>query len=92
MNSVGAGIKVTGYVQGVGYRYFCIGLARNLQLAGCVRNLPDGSVTIEVEGDKDSIENFISHLNSGPHHARVEKVAVDWKESSGKFGNFEIEG
>lgn len=91
MSSVTAEIKVTGLVQGVGFRYFCYRTAKNLNLTGCVRNEPDRSVLIIAEGEKSQIESFIKSLNVGPSFANVENVTIRWTGFSGRYDSFSIE-
>ena len=89
MNS-SAHIVVSGMVQGVGFRYFVMHHARFLNLAGWVRNLPNGNVEIEVEGDRTSVESLIVYVRRGPRSAVVGDVDVNWKEPLGQFTGFEI--
>jgi len=51
-----------GTVQGVGFRFTANNIARRHQLAGYVRNLPDGSVEMLVQGDSDDIDSCISSI------------------------------
>lgn len=51
-----------GHVQGVGFRYTTAHLARGYDVTGFVRNMPDGSVQLVVEGAPDVIERFISEI------------------------------
>lgn len=77
-------------VQGVGFRYFVQHYATCLNLAGWVRNLPNGDVEIEVEGDRASVESLILYVRRGPRSAVVSNVDVQWKEPLGQFAAFEI--
>jgi acylphosphatase len=90
MNSVGAELQIEGYVQGVGYRYFCYDRARSLQLSGWVKNNRDGSVSALVEGDRSSIEAFIEMLKTGPQSAVVKNINVRWLSFSGQFTDFKV--
>lgn len=81
-----------GYVQGVGFRYFCHTRATRLQLTGWVKNMPDGSVELLVEGDRGNIETLIDELKVGPRSASVADVRVLWKPFTGKFHTFSITG
>lgn len=81
---------ITGMVQGVGFRYYVWHQARHLGLAGYVRNLPDGSVEAEAEGEEDKLNQFIEALKAGPPGAVVEEVKVEWKEFGGKYREFNI--
>ena len=51
-------IRVSGRVQGVGYRYYALRNADLLGLNGYVKNCVDGSVELQVEGDKEIIKQF----------------------------------
>jgi acylphosphatase len=45
-----------GRVQGVGFRYTACKIAQRFMLTGFVRNLPDGSVEMQIQGSDDSVE------------------------------------
>ena len=55
-------IIVDGRVQGVGFRFFCTMNARTLDLTGWVRNMDNGMVEMEVQGEENSIEKFIKNI------------------------------
>lgn len=84
-------IRVTGVVQGVGYRPFVYKLARERQLAGWVRNDPAG-VLIEASGDRSALDLFTAELSDrAPELARVDRVAVlDRSAESSPATSFEI--
>ena len=67
-------VRVTGLVQGVGFRWFVRERARRLGLAGWVRNLPDGSVEVAAEGDPGQLELLHGELMKGPRGASVDGV------------------
>lgn len=90
MEKACARIIVTGLIQGVGYRYFALRQGDALGLTGWVRNAPDGTVEVEVEGDRSDLEKFISRLKEGPRAARVADVEVEWTEYKGQFRRFEV--
>ncbi|MGC8762073.1 MAG: acylphosphatase [Acidobacteriota bacterium] len=64
--------RVTGRVQGVGFRYFVAAHARSLGLKGWARNLLDGSVEVQAAGPSEALAALEGHLREGPPHARVE--------------------
>lgn len=64
-------IRLDGRVQGVGFRWFVRREAQELGLAGRVRNLPDGTVEVEVAGDPERLDAFRGRLRQGPPGARV---------------------
>ena len=82
-------VRVFGRVQGVGFRYFTLSKAKLLGINGYVKNMPDGSVFIDCEGEEKSLEIFLAYLKEGPHFASVEKI--EFKEESLKgYSDFVI--
>jgi acylphosphatase len=82
--------RVTGRVQGVGFRYFAQAAARMEGLSGWVQNQPDGSVEVVAEGDQESVLRFEAKLRRGPAGARVEDVRVDEDVPSGRSQGFVV--
>jgi acylphosphatase len=68
-------LRITGQVQGVGFRWFVVSCARRLGLPGWVRNNPDGSVELEAAGAARDLAILRDRLAVGPPGARVERVA-----------------
>ena len=79
---------ITGRVQGVGFRYFAQEAADREGLHGWVRNLPDGRVEAQAEGDADALERFERALRRGPRGARVDNVVVDSLPPTGRDTGF----
>lgn len=67
---------VTGRVQGVSFRYYTDERARELGVAGWVRNEPDGSVALHAEGADDAVDALVDWCRTGPALAKVRNVAV----------------
>ena len=65
---------VHGRVQGVGFRWFVLKIAQRHQLAGWVRNNPDGSVELEAGGAAEAISELKEKVGRGPAVARVDRV------------------
>jgi acylphosphatase len=85
-------IIVHGRVQGVGFRYFVQHIGNRLGLVGNVRNCPDSTVEIVVEGDARGIADFIKRVEQGPSMAWVRRVDVLDLPVQGTYGTFSIEG
>jgi len=68
--------RVEGLVQGVYFRDYAQKEARALELSGWVRNRPDGSVEVVLEGEPEKVEAMIAWLHTGPPQAEVKKVQV----------------
>ena len=67
---------ISGRVQGVGFRFFAEHAAAREAVNGWVRNVPDGRVEIEAEGEAESLERFEHRIRHGPSGARVDRVEV----------------
>lgn len=87
---VRARIVVSGRVQGVGYRAFCVRVATQRQLSGGVTNLEDGRVELVAEGKRDLILALVGDLKRGPPAARVAAVDVEWGTATGRFDDFRV--
>jgi acylphosphatase len=79
-------VRITGRVQGVGYRAWTVDEARRRGLSGWVRNLADGDVEAVFSGPKADVEAMIAACKRGPSLARVGHVMVEAVEPvSGSF-------
>ena len=83
--------RVTGRVQGVGFRWSAVREARRLGLRGWVRNGDDGSVEVEAEGDPPALADFLEWLRRGPAGAFVSDVEVHPAPADGTRGDFDLE-
>lgn len=81
---------VRGKVQGVFFRSATQREAKRLGLTGWVKNLPDGSVEVTVEGEEDSLKEFQTWVQRGPSAARVDRVDTRWRGYTGEFVDFRI--
>ncbi len=72
--TVERGWRVSGGVQGVGFRWSTRNRARELGLSGWVRNEPDGTVRVRARGADDALDALEGWLHRGPPSARVSEV------------------
>jgi acylphosphatase len=82
-------VVVTGRVQGVFFRASAADEARRLGVRGWVRNEPDGSVRVHLEGDPDDVAAMVAWCRNGPAYARVAGVRTKPVEPDGAAG-FEV--
>lgn len=82
--------RITGRVQGVGFRNFTRTRAHRLGVTGWVRNERDGSVRVEAEGEREALDALVEAVRQGPRMARVENVDVDWEDATGEFEGFRV--
>lgn len=87
---VRAHVYVHGHVQGVGFRAFAARAATELNLVGGVRNLDDGRVEVDIEGQKRVIDAFIERLKIGPPAGRVTRIEIQWGSASGQYSTVSI--
>jgi len=83
-------VRVLGHVQGVFFRVWAQGQARELGVNGWIRNRPDGSVEALVAGEEDCVARMIERMRSGPANARVDDVEVDEVEPAELSHRFEV--
>ena len=81
---------ISGRVQGVAYRAFASQAAGRLGLSGWVRNLEDGRVEVDVEGERRAVDAFVELLKAGPPMARVDALRVEWETPTGRQADFQI--
>ena len=83
---------VRGRVQGVGFRWFAEREAHILQIAGWVRNNPDGSVEVLAMGTREQLSGMRSRLREGPCAARVDDVEESEAEPVAGLNSFQVRG
>lgn len=89
-------LLISGFVQGVGFRHFVRGKARELGLVGWVRNADNPStgsgqaVEVVAEGEKEKLEQLIKLCQEGPILSEVKDINIQWQEGTGEFDEFEI--
>jgi acylphosphatase len=67
-------LEVRGRVQGVGFRWYVVDMARELRLSGWVKNRTDGNVELAAAGESDALARLEAAVTAGPPGARVEEV------------------
>jgi acylphosphatase len=89
MESGATRAKIHGNVQGVGYRWATRREAERLGVTGSVRNLPDGSVEVVIDGSDAASAALLAWLDDGPPGAVVHSIEVEGTTPTGG-GSFEI--
>lgn len=84
-------VAVKGKVQGVFYRSSTLAKAKTLNIRGYVKNLNDGSVKIDAEGEKEQLIELLRWCDQGPPGASVESVQTTWLEDLKHYPNFTIQ-
>ncbi len=81
---------VSGRVQMVMFRDFTTRKAKKVGVKGWVQNLPDGTVEIVAQGNREALEKLIAYLNKGSILSRVENVTIEWREPQKFFDSFTL--
>jgi acylphosphatase len=79
----------TGHVQGVGFRYSVLQVAKEFEVAGFVCNLADGRVQLEAEGSTREVGDFVAAVEE-KMHGYIRKVERSARKRSGQFSGFVI--
>ena len=87
---VRAHIWVKGRVQGVAFRAHAEYHAREIGVAGWVRNVGYDTVEAVAEGEREKVELFIEKMKEGPYSSRVDESTVEWEVSTGEFQEFGV--
>ncbi|PLC54321.1 acylphosphatase [Pollutimonas nitritireducens] len=82
-------VRITGRVQGVGFRIATVRHAHMLGITGWVRNADDGSVDAVLQGPHDQVDRMLSWLHMGPPAARVQEVTSQEEITERYFDRFE---
>jgi acylphosphatase len=83
-------IFYSGRVQGVGFRYAIKTVAAGFEIAGHVRNLPDGRVELTAEGARAELEAFRAAIRAEGLAGFIRDEEVSWSEMKSEFRGFEI--
>jgi acylphosphatase len=79
----------TGRVQGVGFRYTALQVAKEFEVSGWVKNLADGRVQLEAEGTPKTVKDFIAALEERMH-GYIRKMERQGAKRPPQFVGFEI--
>lgn len=88
MDKVTKLLKITGRVQGVGFRFYMEHKARQHGVNGWVRNRRDGSVEVVIQGTTEAVDAMIAAARRGPRGALVTDVQIS--ADSGDYAAFEV--
>lgn len=69
-----------GRVQGVGFRFFTEAQAEDLGITGWVRNMSDGSVTMELQGEQEAVDEMAKRIEAGNHFINVKSFTLEERE------------
>jgi acylphosphatase len=83
-------ILVFGDVQGVFFRANTQSEGGRLGVSGWVRNLPDGSVEVLAEGEKEALGKLLEWCRHGPAGASVDRLESEWLEFRGDLNGFRV--
>jgi acylphosphatase len=80
----------TGHVQGVGFRFSTLQVAKEFEVTGFVKNLLDGRVQLEVEGNAEEIDSFLAVLEE-KMHGYIRKMERSRRVGPAQYNGFTIQ-
>ena len=83
-------ITISGRVQGVGFRYYALHKAEELNISGWIKNTSEGNVEMEASGETQNLDSFIDWMRIGPARAYIERFAVSEISPKRTFTHFII--
>lgn len=83
-------VRVSGVVQGVGFRWKALQEAEALDVRGWIRNRPDGDVDATLQGEEDKVREMLQWMRKGPSRAVVRDMSVRWDDAKCLFDDFHI--
>ncbi len=83
-------VLITGRVQGVAFRYYTRDVARDKNVLGWVRNLPDGRVEAVFEGKQEDVDSVLAWCRKGPPASDVKHLQIQEERPTGEFTDFDI--
>lgn len=82
-------ITFAGTVQGVGFRYTTVNIAQRFNVAGWVRNEPDGSVTCVAEGQPEELDKFVAAIKQNME-GYISDTRIAASDATGEFSGFQV--
>jgi acylphosphatase len=83
-------ILIEGRLQGMNFRYHTQQQAQKLGLAGFVRNLSDGRIEIDAQGDDESVEEMLAWCQEGPQNAQLKSILFRYDEPNEHLTDFTV--
>jgi len=82
-------VYYSGRVQGIGFRYTVLDIARQQKVYGWVKNLDDSRVEVLAQASEDVLNDFLQQINQ--HFSRyIQDTNIEWFAARGEFSDFQI--
>ncbi len=83
-------LQIAGHVQGVGFRFTTVEVARDFSITGYVQNMLDGSVKVIAEGEEPELMRFLDALRASHVFRYVAEENLSWLPATGELEDFTI--
>jgi len=83
-------LRVCGRVQRVGFRRYILDLAQDLNLTGHAKNLPDGSIEIFIQGEKEPLSKFFQMLKQPPPPTAIKEIREEETATNPEIKEFKL--
>ncbi|HXV42357.1 MAG TPA: acylphosphatase [Anaerolineae bacterium] len=81
-------ILIEGRLQGANFRYYTQQHAQKLGLAGFVRNLSDGRIEIDAQGDDKNVDEMLAWCQEGPQSGQIKSILFRYDEPNENASDF----
>lgn len=90
MKQVRVRILIEGRLQSMNFRFNAQREADELGLVGFVRNLTDGRIEIEAQGDEDKVEKMLNWCQEEPHSSQIRSILFRYDEPVNRYSDFSV--
>ncbi len=90
MEHVQARILIEGRLQSMNFRFQTQQQAQKLGLAGFIRNLADGRIEIEIQGDEGKIEEMLTWCQEEPHGSQIKSILYRYDKPTKHYTDFMV--
>lgn len=90
MKQVRARILIEGRIQGMNFRYNTQQQATRLELVGFVRNLSDGRIEIDVQGEQEQVDKLLAWCQEEPHSSHIKSILFRYDEPGERYTDFVV--
>jgi acylphosphatase len=90
MKQVRVRILIEGRLQGANFRFNAQKEASRLNLVGFIRNLADGRIEIEAQGEQDQVDKILAWCQEEPHGSQIKSILFRYDDPINRYSEFNV--
>lgn len=90
MKQVRVRILIEGRLQAMNFRFNAQRQANKLGLVGFVRNLTDGRIEIEAQGEENNVKKMLDWCQEEPHSSQIRSILFRYDEPANRYSDFSV--